>query len=226
MTTMATSERVCQTLHFGLVPYDAALKFQEELVQSRADGNIPDTLLLLQHPHVFTTGRFRGEKDILVTPDVLIKEGISLFHTSRGGSITYHGPGQLVGYPIIDLGQNHLGVRQYVWCLEEVIIRVLSTVGIEAQRVEKYPGVWVGGRKICSIGVRVSHHITMHGFALNVNCDLHYFSYINPCGLDSSVITSIAEELETDIAVETILDRLISAFSCVFDMKCEVGSNL
>lgn len=143
---------------------------------------------------------------------------------NSGNQTLYHGPGQLVGYPIIGLRQNHLGVRQYVWCLEEVIIRVLATLGVEGRRMEKYPGVWVRGRKICSIGVRVVHHITMHGFALNVNCNLRYFRYINPCGLSSASITSIAQEMDTDVAVETVVEGLIPAFSDVFAIKCEVKS--
>ena len=224
MAIRAAHEKVCQTLYLGLVPYDAALKYQEELVQARAEGSIPDTLLLLQHPHVFTTGRFRGEKDILVAPDVLRNDGISMFHTSRGGSITYHGPGQLVGYPIINLRESHIGVRKYVRQLEEVIIKTLASFGFEGQRIRHYPGVWFRKRKICSIGVKVVHHITMHGFALNVNCDLRYFTYINPCSLDSNIMTSLAQELKDDIAVQDIVNRLIPVFSSVFDEECIKGT--
>ena len=159
-------------------PYELALKQQQRLAQARAEGDIPDVVLLLQHPPVFTIGRFRGGEDIIVPPD-----GIAIFHTNRGGGITYHGPGQLVGYPILNLKENGLGVREYIWKLEEVIINLLLSLGIRGHRVAKYPGgVWVGNQKVCSIGIHVSRYITTHGFALNVNPDLRYFEYIKPCG--------------------------------------------
>ena len=167
--------------YLGMIPYELALERQEMLAQARAEGRIADALLLLQHPPVFTTGRFRGEEDIVASVETLAKEGIAVFSSNRGGSITYHGPGQLVGYPILNLKENGLGVLEYIRKLEEVIIKLLLTFGIQGQRVAKYPGgVWVGEEKICSVGIHVSHYITMHGFALNVNTNLRHFEYINP----------------------------------------------
>jgi len=208
--------------YLGVVPYEIALKQQETLRQTRAEGKIPDTVLLLQHPPVYTVGRFRGEEDIITPP-----KGIAVFQTNRGGSITYHGPGQLVGYPILNLKENGLGVREYIWQLEEVIINLLLDLGIEGCRMAKYPGsVWVGEDKICSIGIHVSHYITTHGFALNVNPDLSYFEYIRPCGLKSTVMTSISKLLGYHVAVESIIDSLLNLFSETFGLEQEKGYTL
>ncbi len=210
--------------YLGVVSYEAALELQRKLMQARAEENIPDVLLLLQHPPVFTIGKFRGEKDILISPEKLAKEGISLFHTNRGGSITYHDPGQLVGYPILNLKEMNLGVREYIWKLEEVIINLLLGFGIQGHRVERYPGgVWVSDKKICSVGIHVSRYITTHGFALNVNPELRHFEYINPCGIKGSVMTSVAKILGYPVAVEAIIDSLLSSFSETFGLKCEQG---
>ena len=219
-----SSRKVCVAGYLGLMPYELALKLQQRLTQVRAEDNIPDVLLLLQHPPVFTTGRFRGEEDIIVPPQVLTQKGIAVFHTNRGGSTTYHGPGQLIGYPILNLKENRLGVREYIWRLEEVIIKLLLTLGIQGHRVAKYPGsVWVGEKKVCSMGIRVSRYITMHGFALNVSNDLQYFEYIRPCGLRSEVMTSLLELLEHPVEVETIMGNLLHSFSKTFGLECEQG---
>jgi len=221
---ISVTKKICAATYLGVVPYEHALKLQQRLVQLRAEGNIPDTLLLLQHPPVFTIGRFRGEEDIIVPLGRLAQEGIEVFHTSRGGGITHHAPGQLVGYPILNLRENHLGVRQYIWKLEEVIIKLLLSLGIQGCRVAKSPGsVWVGEKKVCSIGIHVSHHVTMHGFALNVNNDLRYFKYIRPCGLRSEVMTSLLELLGYPVKVETITGKLLDSFSEIFRLKCEQG---
>ena len=208
--------------YLGVIPYELALGLQQRLMQARAQGNISDVLLLLQHPPVFTIGRFRGEKDIIVPPEVLTKRGIKVFHTNRGGGITYHGPGQLVGYPILNFKENRLGVRQYIWKLEEVIINLLLTLGIQGHRSSNYPGgVWVSERKVCSIGIRVDHYITMHGFALNVNTDLQHFKYINPCGIKGKVMTSISELLGNPVEPEAIIGIFLDSFSETFGLKCE-----
>ena len=215
-------QKVYVAEYLGAVPYELALKQQEILRQARTEGKIPDVVLLLQHPPVFTIGRFRGEEDI-ITPS----KGIAVFPTNRGGSITYHGPGQLVGYPILNLKENGLGVREYIWKLEEVIINLLLDFGIHGHRMAKYPGgVWVGEDKICSIGIHVSHYITTHGFALNVNPDLSYFEYIRPCGLKSTVMTSILKILGYHVAVESIIDSLLNLFSETFGLKQEKGYTL
>jgi len=210
--------------YLGLIPYELALRQQQILGRARADGEIPDTLLLLQHPPVFTTGRFRGEEDIVVPAESLEKEGIAVFASNRGGSVTYHGPGQLVGYPIFNLKENGLGVLEYIRKLEEVIIKLLLTFGIQGERAEKYSsGVWVGGEKICSVGIHVSHYITMHGFALNVNTNLQHFDYINPCGIKGVVMTSISKVLGYPVEVEAVVPSLIGTFSETFGLECERG---
>jgi len=221
---ISTSKKICAVTYLGVVPYEHALKLQQRLVQSRVEGSIPDVLLLLQHPPVFTIGRFRGEEDIIVPLERLAQEGIEVFHTNRGGGITHHAPGQLVGYPILNLREHHLGVRQYIWKLEEVIIKLLLALGIQGYRVARYPGsVWVGEKKVCSIGIRVSHHVSMHGFALNVSNDLRYFEYIRPCGLRSGMITSLLELLGHPVKMETITGNLIDWFSETFGLEFEQG---
>lgn len=210
----------CIVKYLGLVPYESALVQQEELRQLRAEGLIPDTVLLLQHPHVYTVGRFRGEEDIIALP-----ENIPVARTNRGGSITYHGPGQLVGYPILDLRANGLGVREYIWKLEEVIIRLLRGFGIEAERHIKYPGgVWTVGRKICSIGINVGRHVTTHGFALNTNNDLKYFACIRPCGMEGAMMTSMAELLGRKVPFEVVVNSWIRLFSEVFALRPETST--
>jgi len=209
--------------YLGVIPYECALKLQQKLMQARAEGRIPDVILLLQHPPVFTIGRFRGEKDIIVPLEKLQQEGIAVFHTNRGGGITYHGPGQLVGYPILNLEEDGLSVREYIWKLEAVIIKLLLSLGIQGCRVVKYPGVWVDGKKVCSIGVHVSHHITTHGFALNANTDLQHFEYINPCGIKGEVMTSISKLLGYPVEVEAVTEALLDSFSTALELKHKGG---
>ena len=223
--SISTGNKVCTANYLGILPYEFALKLQQGLMLARAEGNIPDVLLLLQHPPVFTIGRFRGGEDLVVPPEKLTQEGIALFHTNRGGGITYHGPGQLVGYPILDLKQSDLGVRQYIWKLETVIINLMLALGIQGHRVANYPGVWIGEGKVCSIGIHVSRHITMHGFALNVSNDLQYFEYIKPCGLGSEVMTSLSQILGHQVEVESIVDNLLHSFSETFGLSCEQGDS-
>ncbi len=223
--SISTLTKVCSAAYLGIVPYDRALKMQEGLAQARAEGRIGNVLLLLQHPPVFTIGRFRGGKDITVPPETLARHRIAVFHTNRGGGITYHGPGQLVGYPILNLKENGLGVREYIWKLEAAIMGVLLALGIRAHRVAEYPGVWVGKKKICSIGIHVSHHITTHGFALNVSNALWYFEFVRPCGLSSEVMTSISELLGHQVAMDTIIETLLPSFSEIFGLSCEQESD-
>ena len=212
-----TGEKIYLAGYLGIVPYELALKQQQRLAQARAEGDIPDVVLLLQHPPLFTIGRFRGEEDIIIPPN-----GIAIFSTNRGGSITYHGPGQLVGYPVLNLKENGLGVREYIWKLEAVIINLLLGFGIRGCRVAKHPGgVWVGDQKVCSIGIHVSRYITTHGFALNVNTDLRYFEYIKPCGLKNTVMTSISKLLGFPVVVEAIIESWLQSFSEIFGLKRE-----
>jgi lipoic acid synthetase len=210
------SRKIYAADYLGLVPYELALKWQEALVPARAEGVIPDCLLLLQHPPVLTVGRFRGDEDIMVPPEVLAERGVTIFHTNRGGGTTYHGPGQLVGYPIMNLIENNFGVREYLRKLEEVILKLLLVFGLRGHRVTRYPGVWIGDHKICSIGIHVSRHITMHGFALNVNNDLQPFDDINPCGLKGKVMTSASELLGYRVEIEDVIASLLDCFLAVF----------
>ncbi len=216
----------CLASYLGLVPYEPALHLQQRLVAARAEYRIPDVLLLLQHPPVFTIGRFRGENDIIAPPEIMAQEGIEVFHTNRGGSVTYHGPGQLVGYPILNLRELNVGVRDYVWRLEEVIIRLLGDFAISAGRNSKYPGVWVGNEKICSLGINISRHITMHGFALNVSTNLKHFDYINPCGIKNAIMTSISKVLGHHVDIEATIEPLLQHFSDVFGVKCTRNESL
>jgi lipoate-protein ligase B len=199
-----------------LLDYHQGLLLQEKLLASRKSGAISDVLLLLQHPSVFTMGLSGADEHIIVPKEALIEEGIPVFSTNRGGDVTYHGPGQIVGYPILSLRENGLTVHEYVWNLEEVVIRTLADYEIDGHRVSELRGVWVGAEKVCSIGVRVSGAITMHGFALNVNTDLKYFSYIVPCGITGVSMTSIAKLLGHEVAIEETQKILLRHFSLVF----------
>lgn len=219
------SRRACIAHYLGAMPYELGLKLQEAAKAARADRVINDVLLLLQHPAVFTIGRFKGENDITVSPDVLEREGIAVFHTNRGGGITYHGPGQLVVYPVLSLRENSLGVREYIHKLEGTIIRLLLHFGISGYRDPENPGVWVNGRKICSLGIHISRGVTMHGFALNVDPNLGHFDYINACGLKGKVMTSLSRVLGRPVEVEAIIGPLLDAFSAVFGVEVKQGDN-
>jgi lipoate-protein ligase B len=223
--SISTLNRTCIAHYPGIVPYEVALKLQQRLMQARAEGKVGDVLLLLQHPPVLTMGRFRGGEDIIVPPETLARDGIAVFHTNRGGGITCHGPGQLVGYPILDLKENGLGVREYIRKLETTIVKLLLALGIQGHRVAEYPGVWVGEKKICSIGIHVSHHITTHGFALNVSNELRYFQYVRPCGLPGEVMTSVTELLGHVVGMEAIIETLLPSFSEIFGLSCEQESD-
>ena len=214
--THVSSGRECLAGYLGVVPYDLALRLQQALLSARAEGLISDVLLLLQHPPAFTVGRFRGEEDIIVPQERLTREGIGIFNTNRGGGITYHGPGQLIGYPVLNLKEKGLGVRRYIWSLEQVVIMLLRNVGIHGHRATDHRGVWAGDKKICSVGVNVSRGVSTHGFALNVSNDLRYFQYIEPCGLAGEVMTSVSELSGRSVEMETVVSDSIHCFSEVF----------
>ena len=191
----------CLIADLGSIDYRAALALQRDLHHRVATGDLPALLILLQHPHVYTLGRRGAESDILVSEDTLRELDAGVYHTDRGGEVTYHGPGQLVGYPILDLRAAGLGPLAYVRALERVIISTLAELGIPATSEDRPTGVWVGNAKIAAIGVRVSRGVTMHGFALNVNPELSYFNHIVPCGMPGANVTSIAEQgVELDVA--------------------------
>lgn len=204
---------------WGLVPYADAWKRQtvlfEALVEAKKQGKSTDgRIITCQHPHVYTIGRSGKEQNMLMSEQQLQRIGATYYHIDRGGDVTYHGPGQLVCYPILDLENYGLGLKGYVHLLEEVVISVCASYGIPAGRVEKATGVWLDGdgpkaRKICAIGVRSSHYCTMHGLALNVNTDLRYFSYINPCGFVDKGVTSLQKELGREVSFEEVRERLL-----------------
>src|ERR1051326_2418458 len=183
----AIARRKCRIRNLGRIDYGRALELQQQLVDGRKQGLIPDQLLLLEHPHVITLGRNGQMANLLANEEVLLRAGIAFYPTDRGGDITYHGPGQLVGYPILDLREWKRDVGAYVRAIEQVIIDTLADYGISGGRIPKLTGVWVEGRKIAAIGVHISRWVTSHGFALNVSTDLSYFGYIVPCGLTRPV---------------------------------------
>ena len=207
--------RTCGVRQLGRIDYRAALELQQQLVAERKQGVGCDHLLLLEHPHVITLGRNGHLENLLASDEILERAGISFYPTDRGGDVTYHGPGQLVGYPILDLRDWKRDVGAYVRGVEQAIIDTLAEYGIAAGRIPKLTGVWVGERKIAAIGVHISRWVTSHGFALNVSTDLTYFQYIVPCGLTKPV-TSMAE-LGVRAGVEAVGERLAVNFGRVFD---------
>ncbi|MDE5970919.1 MAG: lipoyl(octanoyl) transferase LipB [Muribaculaceae bacterium] len=199
----------------GIKPYremwDMQLTlFNELLALKREKKPIEqEYVLMVEHEPVYTMGRHANPANMLISREMLQQDGIECINIERGGDITFHGPGQLVVYPIIDLQEHYVGVKQYVWMLEETVIRTLAKYGIKGERIEDATGVWIGKgppgeRKICAIGVRVSHSITMHGFALNVSTDLNYFNRINPCGFIDKGVTSIEAELHKKVDINSV----------------------
>jgi lipoyl(octanoyl) transferase len=203
----------------GLVSYSEALTLQQRLVDERRAGAIPDTLLLLEHPPVITLGvkLASARANVVATPTALAARGVEVVETGRGGDVTYHGPGQLVAYPIVDLRPDRQDVHRYVRDLESVMIRVCESYGLEAGRVAGLSGTWIGDRKIGAIGVRISRWITSHGLAFNVSTDLAAFNLIVPCGIADRGVTSLAMELGRTVAVDEVADRLVAAFLEVFE---------
>jgi len=214
--------RTLDVRRLGVVPYADGLALQQQLVDDRGNGRIGDTLLLLQHPHVLTIGvRKDGHQHVLATPERLEALGVEVHETGRGGDVTYHGPGQIVGYPILDLNPDRRDVHRYVRDLEDVMIRVCDGHGLTADRIAGRSGTWVmspetGPEKIGAIGVRVSRWITSHGFAFNVNTDLTYFGLIVPCGISDRGVTSLQKATGRTHDLAAVEDQLVAAFADVF----------
>ncbi len=194
-----------------LTPYAEGLRLQRELHAARCAGEIGDTILFIEHTPVYTLGRSSDAGHLLWNRETLEAKGIEIVETDRGGDVTFHGPGQIVAYPIIDLAARKLGVRDYIFRLEGAVIETLKSLGLDAGRDARNRGVWIGNAKICAIGIRVSRHTTMHGLALNVNTDLSLFSGIVPCGLADADVTSVAEELGAPQDMDAVRDALASA---------------
>jgi lipoyl(octanoyl) transferase len=207
----------------GVVPYDEGVALQQGLVDARKAGAIPDTLVLLEHPPVITLGvKVRNSRaHVLATDAELATADVALFESGRGGDVTYHGPGQLVGYPILDLKPDRVDAHRYVRDLEEVLIRVCASYGIEGTRQAGLTGVWVGDEKVAAIGVRLSRWVTSHGFALNVDPDLSHFSLIVPCGIEDKGVTSLARLLGRDVAMADVRRRVVAALVEVFGHTLE-----
>ncbi len=209
--------RVCELHDLGRVGYAEALALQQDLVEKRKRGLIPDQLLLLEHPHVITLGRNGRMDNLLASEEVLRRAGIEFHAINRGGDITYHGPGQLVGYPIFDLREWKRDVVAFVRAVEQAIVDSLGEFGIDAGRLPGCTGVWVDGKKVAAIGVHISRWVTSHGFALNQTTDLSYFQYIVPCGLTKPV-TSM-RELGSDATREQVAEALVRNFSKQFQFE-------
>jgi len=214
-------ERDCELILLDTIPYQEGVELQESYTQAVASGRENEKLILLQHPHVITLGRGFHQENLLFTKEWLKERGIALEESGRGGDVTYHGPGQIVGYPILNIGDQpdlHLYLRN----LEELLIRCVSDFGIEAHREAGMTGAWVAQEKIGAIGVRVSRWVTSHGFALNVNTDLRFFDFIVPCGIKQYGVTSLKKLLGLDVDIETVRNSLIKHFQEVFQRKLRI----
>jgi lipoyl(octanoyl) transferase len=210
--------RPLEVRRLGTVEYQAALDLQKQLVEDRKNGRIPDQLLLLEHPPVITLGvKTRNDRsNVLGTPESLAAQGVALFETGRGGDVTYHGPGQLVGYPILDLKPDRCDVHRYVRDLEEVLIHAVADFGITAGRIPGLTGIWVENEKLAAIGVRISRWVTSHGFALNVSTDLSRFRLIVPCGITDKEVTSMERLLGRPVPMAEVENAVATRFTGVF----------
>lgn len=223
--------------NLGRIRYKDAWDYQEQVFDALVKSNKENDdakkqyLLFCEHEPVYTLGKSGNMQNLLITEQVCKMRNIDFFPINRGGDITYHGPGQLVAYPIIDMESFRIGVKNYISMLEDVVIEVLSHYGIRGEKDEKSMGVWIDlhvpgqTRKICAIGVRTSHFVTMHGLALNVNTDLAYFDYINPCGFTDKATTSMQRELGREVNLEEITERMKIAFVKIFGMEVVISGN-
>ncbi len=209
--------RTLQYCDLGIIDYKKAWNLQYFIFNKRLRNEINDTLLLLEHFHTYTLGKVANPENLLINNRQLKELGIQVYEIDRGGDITYHGPGQIVGYPIIKLSEWKADTHEYLRALEEILINVCSKFGIEAKRNSKYTGVWIENRKIAAIGIKVSRWITMHGFAFNVNTDLNYFGGIIPCGIKDHYVTSLNKELKKEIDIQEAKKFILEEFINVFD---------
>ena len=214
MPSVVEELAACELIHLGSMRYAEAMEFQHSLVEQRKRGEIPDQLLIVEHPHVVTMGRNGHSENLLASPELLDRAGIEFHHTDRGGDVTYHGPGQIVGYPIVDLRDWKRDVGAYLRALEQMLIEALAEFGILAGRKQGATGVWVDGAKVAAMGVHISRWVTSHGFALNVDPDLDYFRYIVPCGLRQPVTSMRA--LGCLAGREEVTAAIAGAFARVF----------
>ncbi|MGA9772520.1 MAG: lipoyl(octanoyl) transferase LipB [Blastocatellia bacterium] len=209
--------RICEARWLERVSYTDGLRMQEKAVEQIKQGDGAEQLFLLEHPHVFTLGRGADASNILASPEQLQSHSIEVHETGRGGDVTYHGPGQLVGYPIINLKPDRCDVHRYVRDIEEVLIRTIAEFGVTGNRIKGLTGVWVGNEKVAAIGVRIARWITSHGFALNVSTDLSYFQMIVPCGITDKGVTSLSRLLGRQIEMKEVAQVAAHHFGEVFD---------
>ncbi|MDP9200324.1 MAG: lipoyl(octanoyl) transferase LipB [Gemmatimonadota bacterium] len=222
------AERELWTVPLGRMPFGEALELQRSIARDRISGAISqDVLLLVEHPPVVTLGRSSKEKHLVASPEFLQTQGVELFEVERGGDVTFHGPGQLVGYPIVDLKRHRQDLHWYLRRIEEALIHTLADYAIPGERNTSYTGVWTRGKKIASIGVHARDWVTWHGFALNVTTDLSYFDLIVPCGISGVVMTSIARELGAgEVSAQDVRERVAAKFAAAFDLTTVVTSRL
>ena len=209
-------ERVITYCDLGFIDYKEAWDLQKEIFSKRVSGEVEDYLFLLEHPNTYTLGKTAHKENLKGSEHYLKENKISVYDIDRGGDITYHGPGQIVGYPIIDLNNWFKDTHKYLRALEEVIIKTCSEYGLDCGRNPKHTGVWKDDRKIAAIGIKVSRWITMHGFAFNVNTDLNLFNGIIPCGIQDKSVTSLSKELNIEISIQEVKEKLLKNFSDVF----------
>ena len=222
---VSRAQPVCEARWLGLVDYEHGLHLQKRAVEGLRSGEVPEQLLLLEHPHVFTLGRGADSSNILADQQQLQQNEVEVHETGRGGDVTYHGPGQLVGYPIINLKPDRCDVHRYVRDIEEVLIRTIAEFGVTGTRIAGLTGVWVGNEKIGAIGVRIARWITSHGFALNVSTDLSYFKMIVPCGITDKGVTSLSRLLGRNIDIRDVASAVVLHFGRVFGRQIKVRDN-
>ena len=213
----------CFVMDMGVVDYGVAWEQQKRLHSLVVEGKLPGVLVLMEHPHVYTLGRRGGQDDVLASEDELMRLGAEVHHVDRGGMATYHGPGQLVGYPIVSLRDLGIGPLEYVCGLQEVIVATLSDFGIAATCDGRPTGVWVGESKIAAIGVKVGRGVTTHGFALNVDPDLSFFEHIVPCGMPDARVTSMFEQLQETVSLESVMPVITEHFGRVLGLRTRWG---
>ena len=201
----------------GVIDYKEAWDLQQEIHAKRVLGEVEDILFLLEHPNTYTLGKTAHKANLISSEDYLKQNQISVYDIDRGGDITYHGPGQIVGYPIIDLNNWFKDTHKYLRALEEVIIKTCNDYGLKSERNPKHTGVWIGDKKIAAIGIKVSRWVTMHGFAFNVNTDLNLFSGIIPCGIQDKTVTSLKQELRNEINIQEVKEKLLKNFIQLFE---------
>lgn len=211
-----TTKRTLNYIDLGLIDYKEAWDLQKEYNTARIKKEIQDTLFLLEHPNTYTLGKSTNKDNFISSQEFLQEHNISVYEIDRGGDITYHGPGQIVGYPIIDLNEWKRDSHNYLRALEEVIIKTCNHYNLNAHRNEKHTGVWIGNRKICAIGIKLTRWVTMHGFAFNVNTDLLLFNGIIPCGINDKEVTSMEKELGYKVNIQEVKEMIAKNFNEVF----------